>query len=168
MSTVGNGRHAAVSWITANLSTIIIVACGVVANIAVQWDRGGRNSQDIIAAEQRLNERFTALSVRLTSAEEKWGNEHDTNYQQTNDLNAFQARLQADQQTRDVRTKARDDQIDAIQRDVRALQDNDRLTGQWQATINERLVGVVQELQRISRLLEQRLPDPPPAPATRR
>ena len=60
-----------------------------------------------------------------------------------------------------MRTKARDDQIDTIQRDVRALQESDRATGQWQAAINERLVGMVGQLERISRLLEQRLPDPP-------
>ena len=161
VSTVGNTGQAVTNWFVANLWTILIAAAAVLMNYAVNGERVAQNQRDLTATEQRLNERFTALSVRMTANEQDWQEMHDTDLQQTNDLAAFKAQLAADQQTRDVRSKARDDQIDAIQRDVRQLQDNDRLTGQWQATINERLVGVVAQLERISRILEQRLPDPP-------
>jgi len=178
VSADGNGRHAVPEWIRSHLSTIIVVSCGVVANWALLNDRTDRNAKDIAAnraelalqlgaAEQRLNERFTALSVRLTGAEGEWREEHDLNVNQTNNLLAFQARLQADQETRDVRSKARDDQIDAVVSRVQKLEDSDRLNGQWQATITERLTNMSGQLAQLVRLLDQRLPDAPPDKAGR-
>lgn len=167
MSAEGNGRHAIPDWLRANSSWLIGGVLFLVAQWALIQDRTERNEQSIDAAEQRLNERFTALSVRLTQDEQGWQAERDKNLQQTNDLLAFQALLQADQETRDVRTKARDDQIDGVIDRVDQLEDNDRIADRWQATIDERMSNMLAQLARITALLEARLPDAQPAPAAR-
>ena len=161
MSRVGNSGQVAASWLQSNLSTIIIVGASVVANTAIQWDRGSRSRDDIVAVEQRLNERFTALSVRLTSAEGDWKDEHDRNIEQTNELNAYRAAQTADANTRDVRTKARDEQISGIVTDVRELKQAVQENGTWRAALTVDLANMRKQLDRVVDLLEQRLPDPP-------
>lgn len=159
VSTDGNGRNFATEWIKPYLPWVVGIMFLAVSQWALNQDRLARTETAIKDAEQRLNERFTALSVRLTQGEANWQAARDTNLQQTNDLLAFQARLAADQQTRDVRTKSRDDQLDGVLARLSKLEDNARLSDRWQATIDERMANMLAQLGRITALLEDRLPD---------